>query len=325
MEHSKMSKKELLRRIEELETLNRELLREKEAETKLDFAWTGNLGHWYWNIKSNTVVFNPLKVKALGYTMEELPASVGYQFFTDQLHPDDHQSTMDAMTAHLRGEKKVYESEYRIKAKDGSWKWFHDRGKITQWSKEGSPTFVAGIVFDITEKKEREETLERSNENLKVTVDTDALTGIRNRKAIMGELESRVIQASINKTPLTVVMLDIDHFKRVNDTRGHMFGDKVLKEVASILAHTLRGLDTVGRYGGEEFLVILPNTDAENAIAVAERMRMNIEMFDFGEGYHITISGGAKEFKGEDETELIDGADKNLYAAKNNGRNQIVG
>ena len=142
MEHSMMSKKELLRKIDELETLNRELLKEKEAETKLDFAWTGNLGHWYWNIKSNTVVFNPLKVKALGYTIEELPASVGYQFFTDQLHPDDHQSTMDAMMAHLSGEKKVYEAEYRIQAKDGSWKWFHDRGKITQWSKDGSPTLV---------------------------------------------------------------------------------------------------------------------------------------------------------------------------------------
>jgi len=325
LEYSMMSKKELLGRIDELETLNRELLREKEAEMKLDFAWTGNLGQWYWNIKSNTVVFNPLKIKALGYTIEEFPASVDYQFFTDRLHPDDHQSTMDAMNAHLSGKKKVYEAEYRIQAKDGSFRWFHDRGKITQWSKDGSPILVAGIVFDITEKKDREETLERSNETLKVTADTDALTGIRNRKAIMGELENRVIQASINKTPLSVVMFDIDHFKGVNDTRGHMFGDKVLKEVASILAHTLRGLDTVGRYGGEEFLVILPNTDAENAIAVAERMRTHIEMFDFGEGFRVTISGGAKEFKGEDEMELIDAADQNLYAAKNNGRNQIVG
>ncbi|PKM85670.1 MAG: GGDEF domain-containing protein [Firmicutes bacterium HGW-Firmicutes-11] len=325
MEHSKMSKKELLRKIDELEMLNRELLREKESETKLDFAWTGNLGHWYWNIISNTVVFNPLKIIVLGYTMDELPESVGYRFFTDRLHPEDHDATMEAMTAHLRGERKVYEAEYRIQAKDGSFKWFHDRGKITQWNQDGSPAFVAGIVFDITEKKEREEALERSNENLRVTVDTDALTGIRNRKAIMGELESRVIQASINKTPLTVIMLDIDHFKRVNDTRGHMFGDKVLKEVAGILAHTLRGLDTVGRYGGEEFLVILPNTDADNAIAVAERMRMNIEKFDFGDGFHVTISGGAKEYKGEDETELIDAADQNLYAAKNKGRNQIVG
>ncbi|AHM56321.1 response regulator PleD [Peptoclostridium acidaminophilum DSM 3953] len=324
MDYSKLTKEELINRITELEMLNRELLREKEAETRLDFAWTGNLGHWYWNIQTNSVVFNPLKVTTLGYTKEELPQKVTYQFFTDKLHPDDYQNAMDAMLLHMKGKKSVYEVEYRIQAKDGSWKWFYDRGKITQRDGEGKPLFASGIVFDITKKKEQEISLKKKNEKLRKSAETDALTGIRNRRAIMDELESRVLEASINKSPLSIAIFDIDKFKAINDTKGHVVGDKVINEVASIIANTIRGLDSAGRYGGEEFLVILPNTDKTNAAGVAERIRKNVESHDFGEGFKVTISGGVKQFQGEEKTELIDGADKNLYEAKNGGRNKIV-
>lgn len=324
MDYSKLTKEELINRITELEMLNRELLSEKEAEARLDFAWTGNLGHWYWNIKTNSVVFNPLKVTTLGYAKEELPQKVTYQFFTDKLHPDDYQNAMDAMLLHMQGKRSVYEVEYRIQAKDGSWKWFYDRGKVTQRDSAGKPLFASGIVFDITQKKEQEISLKKKNEKLRESAETDALTGIKNRRAIMDELENRVLEASINKSPLSIAIFDIDRFKAINDTKGHVFGDKVINRVASIIATTIRGLDSAGRYGGEEFLVVLPNTDKTNAAAVAERIRQSIESHDFGEGFKVTISGGVKQFQGEEKTELIAEADKNLYEAKNGGRNKIV-
>lgn len=96
MECNNFTKEQLLERIEELEILCGELLKEKEQEAKLDYAWTGNLGHWYWNIKTNAVTFNLMKATALGYDKSELPEPVPYQFFTDKLHPDDYQNTMDA-------------------------------------------------------------------------------------------------------------------------------------------------------------------------------------------------------------------------------------
>lgn len=334
MDTTNWTEDRLRRRIEELEALNRELLAEKEAEVRLDYAWTGNLGHWYWNIKTNSVVFNPLKVQVLGYTPEEVPENVEYQFFTGKLHPDDYETTMQAMRRHLKGEIAVYEAEYRLRTKTGEWKWLYDRGKVTRRDAEGRPLFATGIVFDITEKKEREMDLTRHNAMLKQTAETDALTGIRNRRAILDELEAQIAHATIYKTPLTVVLFDIDRFKSVNDERGHIFGDKVLKESAAIIAHTLRGIDSVGRYGGEEFLVVLPNTDRADAIAVAERIRKNIEAFDYGSGFHATISGGVAEYgsphpgqaaEADDKLELIGRADKMLYAAKAGGRNRVCG
>lgn len=163
MDYSKYTCEQLIERINELEMLNKELLKEKEQENRLDFAWSGNLGHWYWNMKTNSVVFNKLKVTTLGYTMDEVPNKVNYQFFTEKLYPDDYQNTMNAMTRHFNGEASAYETEYRIQAKDKSWKWYYDRGKITQRDINGKPIFVAGIVFDITARKEQESELKKQN------------------------------------------------------------------------------------------------------------------------------------------------------------------
>jgi diguanylate cyclase (GGDEF)-like protein/PAS domain S-box-containing protein len=324
MKKTKYTYEQLWEKVKELEMLNNELLKEKEEETRLEYAWSGNLGHWYWNIKTNSVVFNPLKIMALGYSMEEVPKTVNYQFFTDRLHPEDYQRTMEAMLLHIQGKKSVYEAEYRIRAKDETWKWFYDRGKITQRDDSGKPVFVAGIVFDLSAQKEKEKELEKKNEILKHDSQTDALTGIKNRKTIMHELEGWVVESSINKAPLSIIMLDIDRFKILNDSKGHVFGDHVLKEVAGVISRSLRGLDTIGRYGGEEFIVILPKTAKENAISVAERIRTNVASYNFGEGVNVTISGGVKEYYGEELTELIDGADKKLYEAKNAGRNIVL-
>lgn len=127
-----------------------------ENEEQINFSWTGNLGHWYWDVKNNEVRFNDLKALALGYTKEELPEKIDYQFFTDKLHPDDYEGVMQNMRDHMMGLTGVYEVEYRIRTKEGRWKWFYDRGKVTRRDAAGKPVFLAGIVFDVTRQKEQE-------------------------------------------------------------------------------------------------------------------------------------------------------------------------
>ena len=325
MDKAELTREQLLQRVMELEMLTKDLLAEKEREASLDFAWTGNLGHWYWNVITNSVVFNPMKVVALGYTMEELPAKVGYQFFTDKLPPEDYPRVMKAMVDHLEGAAEVYEVEYRIQAKAGTWKWFYDRGKITQRDAAGKPSFVSGIVFDITDKKEEEMEIRRSNEHLQRENHLDSLTGILNRRGLAVELARLVEGKSRQADSLAVGMFDIDYFKRVNDSKGHSFGDEVLKQVANLLVETVREKDIVGRYGGEEFLVIFPETSIASALAVAERIRLAVAENDCGGGLRVTISGGLAEHLSENANQLIDLADQQLYKAKHNGRNQVTG
>lgn len=122
---------ELLKEIAYLKRLNKELSEHIFYDDVTQFPWLGNLGHWFWDVAQNVVTFNPLKCEAIGYKRQELPDQIGFEFFTEKLHPEDYQRTMDAMLAHMKGESPVWEVKYRIKAKDGSWKVFYDRGKIT--------------------------------------------------------------------------------------------------------------------------------------------------------------------------------------------------
>ncbi|MFO8070022.1 MAG: diguanylate cyclase [Alkalibacterium sp.] len=322
---SEHSKEDLLLKITEQGMLIDELLAEKEAEAKLDYPWKGNLGHWYWNVQRNDVVFNPLKVEALGYKMEEVPEKVPYDFFTSKLHPDDFEPVMANMREHLKGSTPVYEVEYRIKAKDGQWKWYYDRGKVTKRSKDGAPLFLTGIVFDITEQKKKEENLVDLASSLIELVDKDELTQIRNRRSIIRELKARIVESAIQEYSLIVSMIDIDDFKRLNDTKGHVYGDYVLKETAKAMEYVLRKKGCVGRYGGEEFLILLPNISKEHAIKVLEDCRSAIETNEFLKNESLTISGGFTVYTQGDHEDVLRDADKHLYEAKENGKNQIIG
>lgn len=324
MDSADFSREQLLDRIKALEMLNRELLKEKEQETKLEYAWTGNLGHWYWNIETNEVTFNPLKVTTLGYDKSEIPHHVTYQFFTDKLHPDDYQKTMDAMLDHLYGKADVYEVEYRIKAKDGTYKWFYDRGRITQFGETGKPLFLAGIVFDITEKKETQMELEYKNRILSEMSSIDGLTKISNHRPLIEHLKVGIADSQRTKSALSIAIFDIDDFKKVNDSKGHVSGDQVLFDVATIIQKSIKETDLAGRYGGEEFLVIFPNTELSVAKKTCERIRQAVENYQFVDGVRITISGGVSQYNNENITGFIHCADTNLYEAKRNGKNQIA-
>lgn len=163
----------------------------------------------------------------------------------------------------------------------------------------------------------------------------DALTGFYNRHQLEERIKQETSKAKRQKTPLCVIMTDIDFFKRVNDTYGHAAGDLVLKTVSKTIRSQLREYDIAGRYGGEEFALLLPNTRTEEAIMVAERLRKAVEnkKVDFskinsentGALINVTISSGIYEFKKTDTPgDLLKKADKALYEAKESGRNKIV-
>ena len=171
--------------------------------------------------------------------------------------------------------------------------------------------------------------LKQNKEELERLAVTDSLTRLANRKQIMGSLKTHIENYRRYATDCSLLMIDIDHFKVVNDTYGHLVGDFVLVQMAEIFNKALRTLDLAGRYGGEEFLIILGQTNIDNAMLTAERIRKAVEqtLFVYQEvELHITISTGVTGIKSGDDTDniLIGRADKALYEAKALGRNRVV-
>jgi len=178
--------------------------------------------------------------------------------------------------------------------------------------------------------KSLQDELERANTRLRHMSQTDGLTGVDNRRHIEERLTEMYEHAARLNEPLAVVMCDVDHFKSVNDTLGHQAGDAVLKQLAEVLRTSAREIDRVGRYGGEEFVVLLPGSNVEDAAAFAERVRRAVEATEFaypGGTVRRTLSAGVAAWPHPDvrhQEALVKAADDALYAAKEFGRNRIV-
>jgi diguanylate cyclase (GGDEF)-like protein len=178
--------------------------------------------------------------------------------------------------------------------------------------------------------KALQEELARANDELRRMSQTDGLTGVDNRRHIEERLTEAFEHAARLNEPLAVVMTDVDHFKSVNDTHGHQAGDAVLRQVAEVLRDTAREIDRVGRYGGEEFLVLLPGANLEDARRYAERARAAVAGREFayeGGALRRTLSAGVAAWPHPDvrhQEALVKLADDALYAAKSGGRNRVV-
>jgi diguanylate cyclase (GGDEF)-like protein len=177
-------------------------------------------------------------------------------------------------------------------------------------------------VFNTLVARLRERESQAELERLSVT---DALTGLYNRRHLMGTLASEVQRSRRLRRPFSVLLADVDHFKQYNDTHGHPAGDAALARIADILRKTTRGVDCVARYGGEEFLVMLLETTVGTAVIVAERIRARVAIEEFGGG-RITVSIGVAECPSHGDTpeSLIESADAALYQAKDEGRDRVV-
>lgn len=176
--------------------------------------------------------------------------------------------------------------------------------------------------------------LSKAEEKLKELLNTDALTGLSNRRSVVGGLYEEVERARRYKRPLGCIMIDIDHFKKINDTYGHQAGDEVLRVIGEIMKSIFRNSDLTGRYGGEEFIVLLPETDIEGTMAAAEKIRAEVENAEIviaeKEVIRMTSSFGVSCLCEDDDmplekkaADLVGRADKALYKAKAEGRNRV--
>lgn len=251
---------------------------------------------------------NDAWTRYLGYSLDELRSVP----FIERVHPDDRERT-EAEAAALFEGAETLSFENRYLAKDGSWHWL-------RWSSQLSPdeSLLYGRAADVTELKrfeaEREELLGKVQDMAR----HDSLTGLPNRRALEEQLPQEMARARRAGSSLCVAIIDIDHFKDYNDRHGHLAGDEVLRACAAAWDESLRGEDTIARFGGEEFLVLLPRTDPEQAGEIVERLRARTPM-----GQTCSAGLACWDF-GESIDGLLARADKALYLAKAGGRDQIA-
>ena len=203
----------------------------------------------------------------------------------------------------------------------------------------GDGSYTLSLVIDLTQLKEAEDRitrlareLEQANEQLAQLASTDALTGLYNRREFDEQLDSQIHLMKRMARPLSLLLVDIDDFKQYNDRYGHLAGDQVLITIASLLSQNIRASDIIARFGGEEFVVILPDTTGLAALQLAERLREAIHAYPW-QGASLTISLGAATLtftepsveSGPDErTRLFSEADQALYHSKSGGRDRVT-
>ncbi len=244
----------------------------------------------------------------LGYTPEEMRTTP----FIDLVHPDDRARTESEAASLFDGVDTVgFENRYR--AKDGSWHWL-------RWSSTLAPdeSLLYGRATDVTELKR----VESEREDLLVEVEalahSDALTGLPNRRALDEQLPREMARARRAESDLCLAIIDLDHFKAYNDSHGHLAGDEMLRRCAMAWDAELRGEDTIVRFGGEEFLVVLPDTAPEQAAEIIERLRAATP------GGQTCSAGLAGWDYVELAEDLVGRADSALYRAKAAGRDRLV-
>lgn len=196
-------------------------------------------------------------------------------------------------------------------------------------SLSGEVEQICVVVYDVTDEAISKQRFAKANEQLKLMSRVDGLTGLFNRRFWEEKCVEEYKRCRRTERVSSLIILDIDHFKQVNDNYGHPAGDQVIKSVADIIRKAIRETDLAGRYGGEEYTVILPDTNSASARFVAERIRKMAEKLTVQyEGLEInfTISAGIAEFNPSfsDHVNWLDKADKGLYEAKQNGRNQVI-
>ncbi|MGM0787528.1 MAG: GGDEF domain-containing protein [Thermodesulfobacteriota bacterium] len=188
---------------------------------------------------------------------------------------------------------------------------------------------VGGFISQLRAKvRTRNLELRQALERIEELVNIDDLTGVCNRRRLFDVLSEESSRYNRGREPFSVCIIDIDHFKHVNDTWGHAAGDEILKAIAGSICENIRVIDTFGRYGGEEFLLVMPYTPVQGASIKAERIRQQVENMDFSDtapGLRITISAGVAEYQAqEDVDQTLLRADNALYEAKHTGRNRVV-
>lgn len=304
-------------------------------------------GIWDWNANTGFVYRNPGWYTMLGYPPHSLNNTV--LTWENVIHPEDYPRVMALFDDYLEQRSTGYQAEYRCRMRDGGWLWIEDRGYIIARNADGTVARMLGAHRSIDDKKRLFEQLERRNSSLEAAIEertrelsrvnqqlqvqldenrrlaeTDALTRVANRYRLEQALPLACERAQRFREPLCLIAMDVDDFKDINDRYGHAFGDATLVQVVQSVQRSERDGDLLARWGGDEFILILPNTTLADARLVAETIRRGLsDLLPVGD-FQITMSFGVvQRLDDEQQAALLDRADQALYRSKMAGKNVI--
>ena len=304
-------------------------------------------GIWDWNANTGFVYRNPGWYEMLGYHRHALENSV----FTweNVIHPDDYPKVMKRFDDYIHRRAPHYQAEYRCRKKDDSYLWIEDRGYVIARNEDGSVARMVGAHRDIHLRKCSVEQLERRNQSLEALVaertrelsrvnqqlqlqldenralaERDALTLVANRYRLEKVLLEECDRAQRFRLPLALIAMDIDDFKSINDRYGHGVGDQTLVQVVECLQSCIRPGDLLARWGGDEFVLILPKTSVEIAKTMAASVRLKLKNSPLRDDFKVTLSLGVAERQTDEApAALIARADQALYRAKAAGKDGV--
>ena len=311
---------------------SRKILKNKQEELKHEkdrfkLAVDGTLdGLWDWNLKTDKVYRSPRFETMLGYEVGELPDSI--DCWIELLHPDDKAVAQQQVEDYLdtKGDG-VYESTFRMRKKNGEWRWITGRGKVL-CDDNNNPIRFVGFNTDVTKLIRQQEELLDQKEILQYQASHDELTGLANRVLFVDRLEQGIEKARRNKDKMALLFIDLDHFKEINDSLGHKMGDKILNAVTRRLQKAIRAEDTLARFGGDEFTILIEGLKNEqDASLLAEKiLDALVKSFIIDEHeLYIGSSIGISIYpdNGKNTSDLLKNADAAMYKAKSEGRNNF--
>ena len=311
-------------------------------------------GFWDWNAQTGYVKRSPGWYRMLDYDIDEFANTV----FTWEavIHPEDFVRVMKHFEDYINGKISNYKIQYRCKKSDASYIWIEDSGKIIAKTPTGKVTRMIGAHTNIHEAKTTNEMLHIQNDLLStdnLTLENivakrtdelhqinqkllqqlevsqhsatyDTLTGVYNRHMFEEQLKKEMHRAKRYSNALSVILMDIDDFKAINDNHGHKIGDEVLVELAILLQKHLRESDIIARWGGEEFIIILPEMAENQAEIKAEELRKLIEYEVFTKALKVTCSFGLTQYiQGDTMDSIFIRSDDAMYKAKECNKNNV--
>lgn len=295
-----------------------EALRESEARWSFALEGGGDCV-WDWSLITNDVALSKGGKAMFGFADDEIGNSMAE--WNARVHPEDVVSLLVQIADFFREKQDKFIAEYRVRCKDDSWKWVLTRGMVSHRDEAGRVIRMIGTHTDLTERKQAEETIQRQ-------AHYDALTQLPNRRLFRDRLEHTIKLSKRDHSPFALMLIDLDHFKEVNDTMGHDAGDFLLVDAAQRILHCVRESDTVARMGGDEFVVILPDIeDPANIERIAQKIISKLAApFILGEEKaFISASIGITLYPSDASSmeTLLKNADQAMYVAKNLGRNRM--
>lgn len=278
-------------------------------------------GLWDWSLHDNSLFLSPQWYRMMGYGPYEI-MSPTLDTWKSAVHPEDVERVITQLQEHLTSKNSRYEAKYRLRNRNGDYIWVHDRGLVVKRDSENKPLRMIGLVLDITQSQVLTEKLLHHSQ-------CDDLTGLYNRKTGY-ELFGQYLNLSIQQnTQMQIVMLDIDNFKSINETYGHLSGDKAIQHFAKTIPKLIRKTDLLFRWGGEEFLLLCPNTELQTALKLIKRLLKKLSEHPFssesGTDIYMTASAGISGYPhhGASIPELIKTADVAMYQAKAEGKDNV--